>query len=290
MKVDKASQTAQYMALFRALESTQPANKRLFLDPFAVSFLDGKLKLATRLSPLSFVRRYVQNTIHKKIPGALSSGIARTRYIDDLLQQTIQHNIQQVIILGAGFDTRALRLESLQTIPVIEIDHPNTSWKKTATLKKTLGRLPNNIHYWQIDFNKESLHELAVREKLDFSIPTTIIWEGVTNYLDEQAINNTFAFAQRFATGSFIIFTYVHQEVLKAPQNFFGATQLLKDLDAIEEHWTFGFNPDQLSVYLQQYNFVLLEDSGASNYREKYLPDRPEKGYEFYRVAFASKA
>ena len=290
MKVDKASQTAQYMALFRALESSQPANKRLFIDPYAVSFLDGKLKLATRLSPLSFVRRYVQNTIHKKIPGALSSGIARTRYIDDLLQQTIQHNIQQVIILGAGFDTRALRLTCLQTIPVIEIDHPNTSRKKTDTLKKTLGRLPDHIHYWQIDFNKESLHELAVRENLDFSIPTTIIWEGVTNYLDEQAINNTFAFAQRFATGSFIIFTYVHQEVLEAPQNFFGATQLLKDLDAIEEHWTFGFNPEKLSAYLQQYNFVLLEDSGASNYRDKYLPDRPEKGYEFYRVAFASKA
>src|SRR5688572_27258290 len=110
MKVDKASQTAQYMALFRALETTEPANKRLFIDPFAISFLEGKLHLAARLSPLSFVRSYVQKTIRRKIPGALSSGIARTRYIDDLLQQTIQHNIKQVIILGAGFDTRALRL------------------------------------------------------------------------------------------------------------------------------------------------------------------------------------
>jgi methyltransferase (TIGR00027 family) len=289
MKVDKASQTAQYMALFRALESTQPVNKRLFADPYAISFLDGKLKLATRLSPLSFVRRYVQKIIHKKIPGAFSSGIARTRYIDDLLQQSIQHNIQQVIILGAGFDTRALRLDCLKTIPVIEIDHPNTSRKKTTTLKKVVGHLPDHIRYWQIDFNKESLQELAVRENLDFSIPTTIIWEGVTNYLDEQAINNTFAFARQFATGSYIIFTYVHQQVLEAPENFFGATQLLKDLDAIEERWTFGFNPEKLSAYLQQYNYVLLEDSGASNYRDKYLPDRPEKGYEFYRVAFASK-
>lgn len=290
MKADKASQTAQYMALFRALETTQPANKRLFIDPYAISFLGGKLKLATRLSPLSFVRRYVQNTIHKKIPGALSSGIARTRYIDDLLQQTIQHNIKQVIILGAGFDTRALRLDFLSAIPVIEIDHPNTARRKTSILKKSLGHLPNHIHYWQIDFNKESLQELAAREKLDFSIPTTIIWEGVTNYLDEQAINNTFAFAQQFTTGSYIIFTYVHKQVLQAPQNFYGAAKLLQDLDAIEERWTFGFNPEELSAYLQQYNFVLLEDSGASNYRDKYLPDRPEKGYEFYRVAFASKA
>ncbi|HEY8895823.1 MAG TPA: SAM-dependent methyltransferase [Niastella sp.] len=289
MKADKASQTAQYMALFRALETKQPANKRLFIDPYAISFLDGKLKVATRLSPLSFVRRYVTSTIRKKIPGALTSGIARTKYIDDLLKQTVQHNIQQVIILGAGFDTRALRLDFLSTIPVIEIDHPNTARRKTSILKKNLGHLPNHIHYWQIDFNKESLQELAAREKLDFSIPTTIIWEGVTNYLDEQAINNTFAFAQQFATGSYIIFTYVHKQVLHAPQNFYGAAKLLQDLEAIEERWTFGFNPEELSAYLQQYNYVLLEDSGASNYRDKYLPDRPEKGYEFYRVAFASK-
>jgi methyltransferase (TIGR00027 family) len=290
MKADKASQTAQYMALFRALETTQPADKRLFIDPYAAAFLDGKLHWAARLSPLSFVRRYVQQTIRKKIPGALTSGIARTRYIDDLLQQTVQHHIQQVIILGAGFDTRALRLDCLSTIPVIEIDHPNTARKKTTILKRKLGHLPNQIHFWQIDFNKESLQELAVRKRLDFSIPTTIIWEGVTNYLNAQAIDNTFAFAQQFAKGSYIIFTYVHQEVLDAPEKFFGATKLLKDLDALEERWTFGFNPEKLSDYLQQYNFVLLEDSGASYYRDKYLPDRPEKGYEFYRVAFASKA
>jgi methyltransferase (TIGR00027 family) len=195
-----------------------------------------------------------------------------------------------VIILGAGFDTRALRLDYLSNIPVIEIDHPNTARRKTTILTKTLGHLPKHIHYWQIDFNKESLQELAVREKLDFSIPTTIIWEGVTNYLDAQAINNTFSFASQFAKGSYIIFTYVHQQVLDAPENFFGAEKLLKDLEAMEERWTFGFNPEKLSAYLHPYNFVLLEDSGATNYRDKYLPDRPEKGYEFYRVAFASKA
>jgi methyltransferase (TIGR00027 family) len=289
MKANKASQTAQYMALFRALETTLPENKRLFVDPFAVSFLEGKLKIATRLSPLSIVRRYVQHTIRKKIPGAFTSGIARTRYIDDLLQKTIQQGAQQVIILGAGFDTRALRLDYLSAVPVIEIDHPNTARKKINTLQKKLGHLPGNVQYWQIDFNNESLHDLAERKQLDFSIPTTIIWEGVTNYLNEQAINSTFAFAQQFTTGSFIIFTYIHQQVLVSPNSFFGAPQLLKDLDEMEEHWTFGFEPAELSAYLHRYNFVLIEDSGASDYRDKYLPDRPEKGYEFYRVAFAAK-
>src|SRR5205814_966731 len=100
----------------------------------------------------------------------------------------------------------------LSSIPVIEIDHPNTARKKMDILKRKLGSLPEHVRYWQIDFNKESLNELATREKLDFSIPTTIIWEGVTNYLDEQAINNTFAFTQKFTSGSYVIFTYVHRQ------------------------------------------------------------------------------
>src|SRR5581483_4625164 len=270
MKANKASQTAQIMALYRALETTLPEDKRLFIDPFASSFLQGKLKLAVHLYPFSLGRRYVQHTMRKKIPGAMSSGVARTRYIDDLLQQTIQQGVQQVVILGAGFDTRALRCNFLSATPVIEIDHPNTARRKMQILQKKLCRLPGHVQYWQIDFNKESLHELAARKQLNFSIPTTIIWEGVTNYLNEEAINSTFSFAQQFTAGSFIIFTYVHQQVLQAPQTFFGAEQLLKDLEAIEERWTFGFEPSALSAYLQQYNFVLIEDSGASDYRQKY--------------------
>jgi hypothetical protein len=186
------------------------------------------------------VRQNLQKTIQKKIPGALSSGIARTRYIDDLLELTVEQGIQQVIIPGAGFDTRALRLAALQSIPVIEIDHPNTSRKKLQTLTKHLRRLPEHVH-----------------------------------------IGGT--------SGSYIIFTYVHSQVLTNPQAFFGAPRLLDDLANIEEKWTFGFNPEELSGYLGNFQFSLLEDSGASQYRNRYLPDRTERGYEFYRVAFAKK-
>lgn len=289
MKVDKASKTAQYMALFRALETTRPPDKRLFIDPYAELFLDNGLKRAVNFSRFPFVRKIIQRIIHKRIPGAYTSGLARTKYIDDLLKRAIDKGVRQVIILGAGFDTRALRLEFLQSIPVIEIDHPNTAKFKLGTLQGKLGKLPGNVRYYQIDFNEQSLDELAVHRHIDFSIPTAIIWEGVTNYLSAQAIDGTFGFVQKFAKGSFIIFTYVHQLVLDDPQSFFGAEKLLNDLAEIEEHWTFGFDPDELAEYLERYDLRLLEDLGATEYRDKYLPDRPERGYEFYRTAFARK-
>ena len=290
MKEDRASRTAQYMALFRALETTRPADKRLFSDPYAIHFLDNSLKRAVKLSTFPFARKIIQRKIHKRIPGAFSSGLARTKYIDDLLKSTIQSGVQQVIILGAGFDTRALRLDFLKNIPVIEIDHPNTAKQKVGTLQTVLGKLPANVRYYHIDFNEQNLEDLAAQRNIDFSIPTTIIWEGVSNYLSEHAIDRTFGFVQKFSTGSFIIFTYIHQLVLDDPKAFFGGEKLLNDLAEIEERWTYGFDPDELPEYLKRYGLTVQEDLGAVEYRDRYIPDRPERGYEFYRTAIARRA
>ncbi|NLR57931.1 SAM-dependent methyltransferase [Chitinophaga polysaccharea] len=285
MKANVTSRTAQYMALFRALETTRSPRKRLFADPFASRFLDNGLKWAVRLCSIPGWRAFVERIVRKKIPGALSSGIARTKYIDELLLQSVDTGAQQVFILGAGFDTRGLRLPALKHLKVVEIDHPNTSAYKQAALR--VHHMPANIFYYQIDFNKQSLDQLAAQHHFDFSVPTAIIWEGVTNYLDKHAIDNTFSFLQRFAPGSTVIFTYVHQEVLRNPAAFLGGPRLLEDVAALEERWTFGFEPEELAAYLGQYHFALQQDQGAAQYRQRYLPERSEKGYEFYRVACA---
>jgi methyltransferase (TIGR00027 family) len=291
MKANRASRTAQYMALFRAIETVRPSHNRLFVDPYAKIFLDDGLKRAIKLSTLPFIGRFVLKIIQSRGPGALSSGIARTKYIDDLLQETIRNGVKQVIILGAGFDTRGLRLDFLGSVPVIEIDHPDTAKFKIEKLKETLGQLPSNVSYFQIDFNKQSLEELARDHHLDFNIPTTIIWEGVTNYLTQQAFDKTLEFVKKFTIGSYIIFTYVNKLVLDNPQSFIGTEKVFKNLRKNEECWTLGFKPEELSGYLARFHLVLLEDLGAAEYRDRYMPDRKEilKGYEFYRVAFATR-
>jgi len=289
MKVSKTSRTAQYMAFFRALETKRNENERLFSDPYAIHFIDSKLRLAVNLSPYSFFRKYISSIINKKIPGALSSGIARTKYIDSLLENAISKGVEQVIILGSGFDTRAVRLDFLKSIPVIEIDHPNTSNFKAEIYKKRIGKIPENVTFLQIDFNKEDLNQLAIKHNLDFSKPTAVIWEGVTNYLTEEAVKSTFSFISKFAHNSHIIFTYVHKDILQNPDSFLGGEKLLKDLENIEEHWTFGLFPEELPNFLNQFDIKLLEDLGADEYRKRFLADRSEKGYEFYRTAIGIK-
>lgn len=288
MKANTPSRTAQYMALFRAIETERPVDKRIFTDNYAINFLNKGLKTATKISGLPIIGSLIPKIIHNKALGALSSGTARTKFIDDLLLQTIQSGSKQVLILGVGFDTRALRLDFLKEIPVIEIDHPDTSNFKIEKLKE-IGQRPDNVRHLQIDFNKESLNDLAQKDKIDFTKPTTIIWEGVTNYLTEEAIHKTFEFIKNFSNNSFIIFTYIHKQVLDNAKTFEGTEKLFENLKQNEERWTFGFLPSELPNYLQQFGITLIDDKGATEYREKYISERKGflNGYEFYRVAFA---
>jgi methyltransferase (TIGR00027 family) len=291
MKSNTASRTAQYMALFRAVETARPKSKRLFTDPYAINFLDKKLQRVTKIAALPIIGYFIPRLIHKKGIGAISSGIARTKYIDDLLEATIKEGSKQVIILGAGFDTRSVRLDFLKNISIIEIDHPDTSSFKLQILKRNIGKLPPNVSFQQVDFNKQSLNEIAEQAKINFLLPTTIIWEGVTNYLTKETIDNTFNFTKQFISPLNIIFTYIDKDVLDNPGHFKGTEQLFGNLRNNEEQWTFGFNPNKLTSYLQQFDLALKEDLNATEYRNRYMPERKGilEGYEFYRVVAAKR-
>jgi len=289
MKKDTPSKTAQYMALYRAMETRRPRGKRLFTDPYAIHFLDPGYRLLCRLVPFSPAERLFYHLIQRRIPGALASGLARTRLIDDLLGEAVRGGVQQVIILGAGFDSRNLRLPFLQDIAVIEIDHPDTARRKLQILRRHMQALPKNTRYLSIDFNQQSLASLFSEQGVDLSLRTVLIWEGVTNYLFKEAIDAVFVLAGQMAAGSSVIFTYVDKKVLEEPAAFFGAQRLLQDLNAIEERWTFGFRPEELAGYLAAFGLRLVKDSGAADYRQQYIPERRKilRGYEFYRVAMA---
>src|SRR5437879_2500211 len=116
MTPGKASRTAQHMALFRAIESSRPADSRLFHDPFAKLFLEPSFRFVVQLSRLPILRDVAPRTIDFIAdfiaPGARSSAIARTRFIDDLVCAALR-KVGQLVILGAGYDSRAYRLPGL---------------------------------------------------------------------------------------------------------------------------------------------------------------------------------
>ncbi len=284
----QASQTASFMALFRALESGRPEAERLFEDPLASAFLDRALRVLVLLAKWPSVRRGLEWVIDALWPGARSSGVARTRLIDDLIAEArTDAGIERVVFLGAGYDTRAHRLACLASLEVIEVDHPNTLRLKRETIASNPGCVGRPPVYLGVDFNRDSLADVWSRAGLDRSCRTLFVWEGVTNYLTAAAVDEVLAFVRAAGPGSRLLFTYVDCQVIDNPDRYRGTRALSWLLRESGEPWTFGIDPSHLTEFLGRRGFELVSDVDSVTYRRRYLAQREDcpVGYEFYRAA-----
>ena len=274
------------MALFRALETANGDGQRLFADPLAASFLRPSLKLALRMASLPVVGKGIPRFIDYRWPGARTSGIARTRLIDDLMMEALERDVEQVVILGAGFDARPYRLVRPKTTRFYEVDQPGTSRTKRHLIVECLGALPPDVAYVEVDFNRQELGPALDHAGFRQSQPAFFLWEGVTNYLTEDAVDSTLRWIGASAPSSQLIFTYVDRDVIETPESFSGTRRLGRTLARAGERWTFGLHPADMPAYLAERDLKLIDDLGAADYRTRYLGG-PGKGYEFYRVAIA---
>jgi methyltransferase (TIGR00027 family) len=284
------SKTAENMALIRALEFLRPPKKRLFCDPYARRFVPAFQRAILGPAHLPAVRALLEIYFDWRAPGARTSGAARTRLIDDWVREALAAGMGQVIILGAGFDCRALRLTELADTPVFEVDRARMVARKKRALGGT-SQIDQHIRHVSLDFQKDNLGQRLAEAGCSANLGTLFIWEGVTNYLDARSVDAVFNFfALTAPPGSRIIFTYVHAGVLDGTFDTPGLVRLTGVLRAYGEPWTFGFKPEELAAYLGKKGIRLLMDLGATEYRRKYMP--PVKklvGYEFYRAALAEK-
>lgn len=287
---NRASLTAEYMALFRALESSRPAGSRLFDDPLAGIFLCGWRKWLHGLARLELGRRLGERLLDRAAPGARAAGIARTKWIDDEVVAALT-TAPQLVLLGAGFDTRALRLPAAARAITFELDQPETSLAKRAALRKAIGSLPEQVRFISIDFSSQSVAEVLNQAGFDKTRQACFIWEGVTNYLTEDAVDSVLRQIRQSALESTLLLTYIDRRVLENPKLFFGAPKLMARLHSYGEPWTFGFRPDQLATYLAARGFRLLKDlSVAEIWQREGRASSGTRGYEFYRLASARVA
>lgn len=289
MREGHASRTAGYNAFFRALESSRPAGRRLFEDRLARVFLGPGLAFAARLGGVPGLRGLVARYVDARWPGVRTSLVARTRWIDDAIASGLGERVEQVVILGAGFDTRAYRMAVLRELPVFEVDHPDTLATRREALGRALGRLPERICPVAIDFAASDLGAVMAAAGYREAVRTFVLWEGVTNYLDEAAVDAALRWCARAAAGSPLLFTYVHRDILTRPDSFAGSRQLLAALARAGERFTFGIEPGELLHFLAERGLCLESDVGAAEYRERYYgaAARRMRGHEFYRVALA---
>jgi len=288
MQPGKFSKTAQFMALFRALETARPAGRRLFSDPLAAGFLDPSLRRLVRWSASPPVSWFIRAFIDRFWPGARTSGVARTRLIDDWVADAAASGARQVVLLGAGFDSRAWRLPALEGLRVFEVDHPATAAEKRARMAGS-GDDPSRVTSVALDLDRASLGDHLTSAGFDPTKVTMVVWEGVTNYLNDAAVDAVLAWAGTLAAGSRLIFTYVHRGVLSEPTRFAGAPRILLAVASAGEPWTYGMLPEALAGELHAFGLRLIADLGADDYRARCFGGKAAhmRGYGFYRAALA---
>jgi methyltransferase (TIGR00027 family) len=289
MRTGQPSRTAAFMAVFRASENARGQGRRLVTDPLAAALLPADLRMLTKLFGIQPLGSMLKGYIDRRWPGARSSGIARTRLIDDWIEQSLG-GIDQMVVLGAGFDTRAWRLRALQDVAVFEVDHPDTSAVKRARLA-AIGIELGKVRFVTVDFDTDDFAPRLDAAGFDRSRPAIVVWEGVSQYLDGEAVCGVMRWAGRLAAGSRFIFTYIDEGVLDGSAHFAGADQAIAAVHASGEPWRFGLIPQQLPGFLRERNLTLLDDLDADAVRARVIgADNRAHGYGFYHTALAEVA
>jgi methyltransferase (TIGR00027 family) len=224
---EKPSETAGLITYFRACAHKEKNTSIRGPDYMAKDFHLGsarfKLKLSKLLLPI----------LKKVIPGTYEWVVARTFFFDEQFKRALESNYDQIVILGAGFDSRAYRFsEHIKSTTVYEVDTEATQNQKKDIIAEIKTPLPETLRFVPVDFNEENLSKLfeygfAENKKNLF------LWEGVTEYLTEEAVDKTLEFIkQNSASGSEIAFTYVYKEILEGDYHYYGSEEIVKIVSA----------------------------------------------------------
>ena len=209
------------------------------LPPPTWSVTAGPSKLATRLSG------YVPSLMAYPVPRPASLMAAmglRTEFFDRTLEDSLDR-VGQVVILGAGWDTRAYGILRDWGHPVFEVDQGPTQQAKLAGLAKT-GIDHSQVTFVEADFNRQSWLEALEEHGFDAAVPTHVIWEGVAMYLEEEAVLDTLRCVARLSAGSTLAFDYFARQLVKAepPYRFFGKMTTLSIRMFYGESIVFGYD------------------------------------------------
>jgi methyltransferase (TIGR00027 family) len=265
MRRNQTSWTAMGIAIVRAIESEKPEGERICYDPFARKFVNPIL--------FHFVRFFDRLGYSEvKGPGVMGFLVARDRHIDEFLKRQLSQNIEQVVILGAGLDSRAYRIDALNKIKVFEVDHPASQATKVDRLRQVLGGLPPHVAYVPIDFNGETLSDRLPAFGYNPSLKTCFLWQGVTQYLTPQAVDETLLFiTQHSAAGSSIIFDYMYPALLNGTIKR-GEVENMRSKQWISgEVMSFGIPEGQIEDFLTKRGFIHIENADHTRFHDLYF-------------------
>lgn len=266
MRPDRPSNTAVWVALWRGFGSLE--RDPVVRDPVARDLLPMPYK--PLLAAAEHVPRAVgaaMRVVHAITRGRTRHLPLRTREIDEAIAEAVRGGARQLVVLGAGLDARAWRLDALEDVRVFEVDHPATQAYKR---ERVGGRAPRarEVVFVGVDFERQDLAQRLAESGHDANAPTIYVWEGVTMYLTRAAIEATLrSIVAASRRGATLILTY---------QTAVGYRTLGLVVRLAREPFTSYFSRDAMRSLLAAHGFAVVSDTSDPEWTALYTTAEPD--------------
>jgi len=262
------SRTAELTCISRACSAMEKRKQYKSDDYIALLLLPAWFKTIIRL-PLAkkiFTRFIAPKGIYEYV-------ISRTKYIDSVFNQAILQDFDQILIFGAGFDSRALRFKNeTNQVKIFELDVIVTQQSKINQYQRRNLKIPENLTFISIDFDKDSLSEKLDESGFQKGLKSLFILEGLIMYLQPESVDFTFTTIQNYSgKGSWVVFDSVHDSVLQHEKKRYGEDGIVETVSKAGERWNFGLNQDQIVRFLNEYGMDLKDQKNSKDLEKDYF-------------------
>jgi methyltransferase (TIGR00027 family) len=228
--------------------------------------MDSEARAAALLAPGAILDDFFLT--NAAYPGV----VIRSRYTEDALREATNRGTRQYVLIGAGFDSFALRRPGFsEALEIFEIDHPATQAFKIQRIRDCGISLPSSVHFVAADLATEDLTAALARSSLRKDEPAFFSWLGVTVYLTREANLATLrAVANAGAPGSELVFTYVDQIEFASGGSRSAGDANAKAVAMMGEPYRSGFDPKEIANDLMHVGLELIEDLDGQKMSERY--------------------
>lgn len=271
---ERASSTAEFNAGMRWAETTRPEKGRVVTDPYSFHFLTSvKGRALFRLPALA---RFTLRVIDLRYAGLTAEILLRGRYLDDAVQAATAAGIRQIVLLGAGYDSTALRHEFEASTTVYEVDAAATQRTKRTVVDRLDVDHAHRIVSVPCNFKAERVADLLRGAGLRTDEPTLVAWLGVTYYLPEASLRATLDQIREIcAPGSVLVVDYLDADVVTGTTPHAGAKRLAKYVAAIGEPYVFGMTPASARELLSDHGFDVTDHARVTDLVDRYADNDP---------------
>lgn len=290
MRPGRASFTAQVVSFARGLASLSSPAAATLDDSLARVLLPAPLSTALTAAALSGRgARLMRRSVDLASGNLIEHMALRTLAIDDAVRESVALGAKQLVLLGAGLDTRAHRLDVARELTVFEVDHPDTQREKR---RRIAGHAPSAraLHYVPVDFSRDSLEAALAAAGHDVNAPTCWIWEGVTMYLPKPAMLATLAaLSRRSAPTSRLLVTYIDVAAFGGPSAVSRVAQAM--FRVLGEPLLGLYEVDEFAGALAASSFKLCSDTTTSDWRRRHGVSAPLlRVFDGERLAIAERS